>query len=306
MGGMDAMLEQLSQWMETDEDEHLEFKEAKVRYDFEKLVKYCAALANEEGGHIILGVSDKKPRQVVGSRAFDNLERTKAGLIEKLHLRIEVTALQHPHGRVVIFSVPSRPIGMPIQYKGAYWMRGGEDLVPMTPDVLKRIFAEAEPDFSAEICAKANLDDLHPEKIGQETLASFTTDDLLLLDLIHREKPIREELKERLHFLIQNGVIEKAGRSKYILSREFYGFAGKKGTYTRKKGLDRETNKALLLKHIVDNAETGSQLKELLEVLPDLSNDQVRTLLREMHKAGDIVVIGKTKAGKWYPAEDEN
>ena len=46
MGGMDAMLEQLSQWMETDEDEHLEFKEAKVRYDFEKLVKYCAALAN--------------------------------------------------------------------------------------------------------------------------------------------------------------------------------------------------------------------------------------------------------------------
>ena len=52
------------------EDEHLEFKEAKEPYDFEKPVKYCAALTNEEGGYIILGVSDKKPRQVIGTHAF--------------------------------------------------------------------------------------------------------------------------------------------------------------------------------------------------------------------------------------------
>jgi ATP-dependent DNA helicase RecG len=44
-------------------------------------------------------------------------------------------------------------------------MRGGEDLVPMTPDMLKRIFDESGPDFSSEICAQATKDDLIPEAI---------------------------------------------------------------------------------------------------------------------------------------------
>jgi hypothetical protein len=34
-----------------------------------------------------------------------------------------------------------------------------------TPDQLKAIFAEAEPDFSAEICAAATLEDLTPEAV---------------------------------------------------------------------------------------------------------------------------------------------
>ncbi len=38
-----------------EEDEHLEFKEAKRYFDFEKLVRYCVAIANEGGGKIILG-----------------------------------------------------------------------------------------------------------------------------------------------------------------------------------------------------------------------------------------------------------
>lgn len=45
-------------------------------------------------------------------------------------------------------------------------MRAGESLVPMTPDMLKRIFAEAGPDFSAEICTGATLADLDPQAIG--------------------------------------------------------------------------------------------------------------------------------------------
>ena len=49
------------------EDEHLECKEAKHHFDFEKLVKYCVALANEGGGQIVLGVTDEPPRRVVGS-----------------------------------------------------------------------------------------------------------------------------------------------------------------------------------------------------------------------------------------------
>jgi ATP-dependent DNA helicase RecG len=114
---MTITLEQLQIWMSGRETEHLEFKEAKRHFDFEELVRYCVALANEGGGRIILGVTDTMPRQVVGSRAFENLERMKSGLIERLHIRVEVDALPHPDGQVIIVDVPSRPVGVPIQYK---------------------------------------------------------------------------------------------------------------------------------------------------------------------------------------------
>src|SRR5690606_18139712 len=82
------------------------------------------------------------------------------------------------------------PIGVPIAVEGAYWMRAGEDLAPMTPDMLRRIFDEAGPDFSAEICPKATLDDLDPAAIkdfrkrwrdasGNAAVASATAEQLL-------------------------------------------------------------------------------------------------------------------------------
>jgi ATP-dependent DNA helicase RecG len=157
--------EQLRAWLAARENEHLEFKEAKNGFHFEKLAKYCAALANEGGGSIVLGVTDRRPRRVVGSNAFESLERTKAGLIERLRLRVEATELLHPDGRVVVFTAPSRPLGVPISFEGAYWMRAGEDLVPMTADMLRRIFDESRPDFSAEVCVGASLADLDPRAI---------------------------------------------------------------------------------------------------------------------------------------------
>lgn len=99
---MSATLEKLRQWTEGKENEHLEFKEAKNHCDFEELVRYCAAFANEGGGTMILGVTDKLPHRVVGSQAFKDLERAKHGLIERLRLRIDAEALEHPKGIVGI------------------------------------------------------------------------------------------------------------------------------------------------------------------------------------------------------------
>ena len=159
---MTVTQQQLEEWLNAREDEHLEFKEAKNNFHFEKLVKYCAALANEGGGSIVLGVTDTRPRRVVGSTVFDQLERTKAGLAERLRLRVEAAELQHPDGRVLVFTAPARPIGVPIAAEGAYWMRAGEDLAPMTADMLRRILNEGGPDFSAEICRNATINDLDP------------------------------------------------------------------------------------------------------------------------------------------------
>jgi len=56
--------------------------------------------------------------------------------------------------------------------------------------------------------------------------------------------------------------------------------------YTRKHGLDRDTNKALLVKHIKENALSGAK---------------IQVLLRELTKAGVIHHHGATLAALWYP-----
>lgn len=534
-------IEQLEELMVSKEGEHLEFKEAKNNFHFKNLVKYCAALANEGGGDIVLGVRDKRPRKVVGSQMFGQPERTRAGLIERLHLNVDFSIVNHPNGRVLIFHVPTRPIGNPVKYEGIYWQREGDSLIAMSEDRLRGIFAEAGHDFSADICASAKLDDLdtaaienfrerwikksgnqglttltqeqllndaealvdgglthaalilfgtrkalgrhlaqaevifeyrgsdasgpaqqrkefrqgffsfydelwdlinlrndiqhfqsglfifdiptfservireavlnavshrdyqlggsvfirqYPrrlllespggfpvgiteqnildrqlprnrriadifakcglversgqgmnlmfelsiqeskpgpdftgtdqyqvvlnlngeiqdprflqflEKVGRETLDLFSTDDFLLLDYIHKGRKVPDQLQSRLQSLVEKGVVERSGRGrgvKYILNHRYYKMVNEKGAYTRKKGLDRETNKTLLLKHIEENKESGSRLKEFLQVLPALSDDQVKKIVAELKKEGKIYKIGVTRAALWYP-----
>ena len=537
---------QLQAWMATpSEGEHLEFKEAKQNFHFDKLVKYCAALANEGGGTMILGVTDKPPRSVVGSMAFPELERTKAGLIERLRLRVVVEALQHPDGRVLVFSVPSRPIGMPISIDGAYWMRGGEDLVPMTPDQLKRIFDESGPDFTAEVCVGARPTDLDPlaieefrrrwqkksvnaalgkmpvsqlladaelvdgenvtyaalillgtnkamgrhlshcevvfeyrstevagpanqrneyrqgflsfydklwdtvnlrndvqhfqdglfmvdvptfseaaireailnsvghrdyrnhgsvlirqyprrleivspggfppgisvqniidrqsprnrrlvdnfarcglveragqgfdrifdaaireskplpdftntdahqvsltlhgqlqdprflqflEKASSARSVPFSTRELLVLDLLRREHEVPTELVQTLRSLAEEGIVETVGRGRgteYLLARGYYQMAQKTGVYTRRHGLDRETNRQLLLKHIRESGVEGAPLKDLQQVLNFLSMPQVKYLLQGLKSEGKVTLKGQGRGARWHDAAKE-
>lgn len=152
-------LDTLIRWLSAPaESEHLEFKEAKQQFDTTKLLRYCVALANEGGGHLVLGVADRPPRRVVGTHAFTaatDLNDIKARIVDKLHIRADVAELAHPDGRVLVFEIPSRPQGQPLEIDGAYLMRAGGDLVPMTPDQLRRIFAEGQPDWFAQ-AAKEN------------------------------------------------------------------------------------------------------------------------------------------------------
>jgi hypothetical protein len=60
-----------------------------------------------------------------------------------------------------------------------------------------------------------------------------------------------------------------------VLAQKYYVHAGKSGIYTRKRGLDRNTNKELLLKHIRANRTEGARLADLLQVLPSHSENQV-------------------------------
>jgi ATP-dependent DNA helicase RecG len=129
------------------EHERLEFKQAKQQFDTETLFKYCVALGNEGGGLLLLGITDSPPRRVVGTAAFPNIDKIKSQIFSKLKFRVEVTEVTHPDGRVLVFNVPPRPAGTAFTHEGAYLMRVGESLVPMSEDMLRGIFAEGSPDF---------------------------------------------------------------------------------------------------------------------------------------------------------------
>ena len=104
------------------EGEHYQFKEWKDKNqdNFSETVKICCALANCGGGKLVLGVSDKRPRKVVGTTAFMQPERTRVDLMDKLRVRVDFYVIDHEDGRVLVFDIASRPIGMPVQKKTSY------------------------------------------------------------------------------------------------------------------------------------------------------------------------------------------
>lgn len=153
------------------EDEHTERKAAGSGYDLKDLSRYIVALANEGGGHILLGVSDDG--RATGTPAFQDIMRLKNDIRTSLRIsrrtRIEVDVfnLGQNQRRVVIVTVPPRPRGEALSYDGAFLMRSGESLVGMTSDVLKSIMSEDVSDYSANIIEGAKVADLDPTAIEQ-------------------------------------------------------------------------------------------------------------------------------------------
>jgi ATP-dependent DNA helicase RecG len=146
------------------EGERLEFKSASSNFHFEKLVDYCVALANEGGGKIVLGVTDRRPRQVVGTAAFAEPGRTEAGLYERLGHRVRIEELRYDGKRILLAHVPGRLPGTAWEYEGRYLRRAGDDLVPIPPNELRAIFAEVGSDYTAELSTAA-LSDLSAEAL---------------------------------------------------------------------------------------------------------------------------------------------
>src|SRR4051812_3148180 len=129
---MPTSREQLLHWLAEPEGTKLEFKEAKREYSFDKLAKYCVALANEGGGKMIFGATDARPRRIVGSLAFGEPGRTEATLHQRLAHSIPVEELVLPEGRVVVVHVPARLPGAPWSVDGCYFKRAGDALIGMT------------------------------------------------------------------------------------------------------------------------------------------------------------------------------
>lgn len=143
--------EQLDLWRQSpSEFQTLEFKEAKLQFDNNKLYKYCVAIANEGGRKLVLGVADQPPRPVVGTRAFRDPIAMAEKLFQAVGFRVDIEEVQHPGGRVLVFHIPSRPRGTAYHLDGVYLMRVGQALSSMSEERLRQIFSEGEPNWLEE------------------------------------------------------------------------------------------------------------------------------------------------------------
>lgn len=161
----------------TAENEVVEFKEAKMNYDFQKLGKYFSALSNEANlkgkpfAWLVFGVENKK-HKIVGSQfrpQRKGLDSLKSEIAHKTTNRItfiEIHELNEPEGRVILFQIPAAPKGFPIAFDGHYYGRDDEELSPLNLEEIERIRAQATTeDWSAAIVPHATLEDLDEEAI---------------------------------------------------------------------------------------------------------------------------------------------
>lgn len=153
---MTVSVEQIDIWLSLPrETQIIEFKEAKNQFDSTKLYKYCVAIANEGGGYLVLGITDKIPRNICGTSAFQDTNEIVGKIFSVLGFRVDINEVIHTDRRIVVFIIPSRSRGTAYQYQGAYWMRSGEQLVAMSEDRLRTIFNEGQPAW-LEYIARSN------------------------------------------------------------------------------------------------------------------------------------------------------
>ncbi len=170
--------QQLQQLLDSSgENEVVEFKEAKMNYDFRKLGKYFSALSNEANlkgdkcAWLVFGVNNCQ--RVVGTHFRENpkdLQSLKKEVADKTTERqtfVDIHIVSHADGRVLLFEIPAAPNGIPIAWDGHYYGREGESLAPLSIGEIERIRDQNRAhDWSAEICAGAAISDLSDKAIA--------------------------------------------------------------------------------------------------------------------------------------------
>lgn len=159
---MSSIPPRLQQILDGLEGEHCEFKEWKTKDDFDGLTKYACALANEGGGKIVLGVADQRPRRIVGTQVWPQIEVTRKSLNQRIHLTTHWEEFQTAEGRVLVITVPRHAYGLPAAWDGRSWMRKNDSLIPLSEARRKSIWEEIGRDYSSETCPGLTIGDLNP------------------------------------------------------------------------------------------------------------------------------------------------
>lgn len=132
------------------------------------ILGYVVALANAGGGHLVMGMKDKLPHNVVGTRQNENaLGQLENDIYKALQIPVDAYELYDEKNlRVVVVSVPRHPVGKALKYEDVALWRSGEELIPMPDKVMFSILQETDPDYSQAICDGVTINDLDKEAIA--------------------------------------------------------------------------------------------------------------------------------------------
>ncbi len=158
--------EEVLTWIEGGERPTLAFFPARFRP--QTLAETLAAMANDHGGRILLGVRGQRRGQVEG---LSSVEEALARLQEAAHGCTPPLSLPHPamislQGRAVL--VVEVPAGLPYvyHYRGLYLRRSAQGNIPLSPPELRSLLLErSEERFERLVPAGASLDDLDRGRI---------------------------------------------------------------------------------------------------------------------------------------------
>ena len=156
------------------ENEVVEFKAAKTQFSFDKLGKYFSALSNEANlkhvdfAWLVFGIKDSNKEFIntefrKNRTKLDSLKGEIANQTNNNITFIEIYELYDNKKRILMFQIPPAIKGIPTTWKGHWYARHGEELVPLSIEKLERIRKQIQnEDWSSKIISTATLDDLEP------------------------------------------------------------------------------------------------------------------------------------------------
>lgn len=164
------------------ENAHCEWKEYKnLKNSFcgdEKndVISYVSAIANMEGGHLVIGVHDKT-LEIIGTDTY-NYDRQKAILrltercanLSTEGLDIEEFIADDTNRKVWVIHIPKHLPKRPVFAHNKAWQRIEDSLVEMTAERMSAILDEpifSDTDWSAQIVPDATIDDLDEVAIAK-------------------------------------------------------------------------------------------------------------------------------------------
>jgi len=163
------------------ENESCEWKEFKsLKHSFSgaagnDIISYVSAIANMEGGHLVIGVEDNT-LDIIGIENFNHhtAQNIKLRILEKCtdldsdNLTVEEIKTSDTNKIIWIFHIPKHLPRRPVYAHSKAWQRVEDSLVELRQDRKDTILREpllVSDDWSAQIIPKATINDLDPNAI---------------------------------------------------------------------------------------------------------------------------------------------
>lgn len=163
--------------IENEKCEWKEFKSLKnsvAGKEGDDIVSYISAIANMQGGHLIIGVKDET-LEIVGIQDFagysiNDIRYRINGNCTNLDVEnfsVEEFKTSDTNKTIWIFKIPKHLFRLPVYAHKKTWQRIDDNLVAMTKSRLDAILTEIKinEDWSKEIIEEASIDDLDTEAI---------------------------------------------------------------------------------------------------------------------------------------------